>query len=120
MLARYDDGRNTCNEARRHAIAPVHRSHPAERFMRDGDADAVVCEWVGWLSAQAVAVDRVRLNRARDGLRVRAFLDDNSARPFGDRDASPAVLSEQFGTPPPEPAEGLTGTQRSIASWNRE
>ena len=33
-LARYDDNRNgriTCKEARRHGIAPVHRSHPAYR-----------------------------------------------------------------------------------------
>ena len=47
VLARYDDNRNgriTCKEARRHAIAPVHRSHPAYRFMRDGDGDGVVCE----------------------------------------------------------------------------
>ena len=46
-LARYDDNRNgkiTCKEARRHAIAPVHRSHPAYRYMRDGDGDGVVCE----------------------------------------------------------------------------
>ena len=47
VLARYDDngnGRITCKEARRHGIAPVHRSHPAYRFMRDGDGDGVVCE----------------------------------------------------------------------------
>ena len=46
-LARYDDNRNgkiTCKEARRHAIAPVQRSHPAYRYMRDGDGDGVVCE----------------------------------------------------------------------------
>ena len=46
-LARYDDNRNgriTCKEARRHGIAPVHRSHPAYRYMRDGDGDGVVCE----------------------------------------------------------------------------
>ena len=46
-LSRYDDNRNgriTCKEARRHAIAPVHRSHPAYRYMRDGDGDGVVCE----------------------------------------------------------------------------
>ena len=44
-LARYDDNRNgriTCKEARRHGIAPVPRSHPAYRYMRDGDG--VVCE----------------------------------------------------------------------------
>ena len=46
-LARYDDNRNgriTCKEARRHGIAPVHQSHPAYRYMRDGDGDGVVCE----------------------------------------------------------------------------
>ena len=46
-LGRYDDNRNgaiTCAEARRHGIAPVPRSHPAYRFMRDGDGDGVVCE----------------------------------------------------------------------------
>ena len=47
VLARYDDngnGRITCKEARRHGIAPVPRSHPAYRYMRDGDGDGVVCE----------------------------------------------------------------------------
>ena len=47
VLARYDDngnGRITCAEARRHGIAPVPRSHPAYRYMRDGDGDGVVCE----------------------------------------------------------------------------
>ena len=46
-LSRNDDNRNgriTCAEARRHRIAPVHRSHPAYRYMRDGDKDSVVCE----------------------------------------------------------------------------
>ena len=46
-LARWDDngnGRITCAEARRHAIAPVPRNHPAYRYMRDGDGDGVVCE----------------------------------------------------------------------------
>ena len=46
-LARYDDNRNgaiTCKEARRHGIAPVPRSHPAYRHMRDADGDGVVCE----------------------------------------------------------------------------
>ena len=46
-LALYDDNRNgmiTCKEARRHGIAPVPRSHPAYRFMKDGDGDGVVCE----------------------------------------------------------------------------
>ena len=46
-LALYDDNRNgriTCAEARRHGIAPVPRSHPAYRFMRDADNDGIVCE----------------------------------------------------------------------------
>ena len=46
-LRLYDDNRNgriTCKEARRHGIAPVPRSHPAYRFMRDADGDGVVCE----------------------------------------------------------------------------
>ena len=46
-LALYDDNRNdriTCAEARRHGIAPVPRSHPAYRYMRDADDDGVVCE----------------------------------------------------------------------------
>ena len=46
-LARYDDNGNgmiSCAEARRHGIAPVRRSHPAYRFMRDGDSDGIVCE----------------------------------------------------------------------------
>ena len=46
-LALYDDNRDgkiTCAEATRHGIAPVHRSHPAYRFMRDGDEDGIVCE----------------------------------------------------------------------------
>ena len=46
-LALYDDngnGKITCAEARWHGIAPVARSHPAYRFMRDGDGDGVVCE----------------------------------------------------------------------------
>ena len=46
-LTRYDDNRNgriTCAEARRHGIGPVHNSHPAYRYMRDGDGDGVVCE----------------------------------------------------------------------------
>ena len=46
-LRRWDDngnGRITCSEARRHGIAPVPRSHPAYRFMTDGDNDGVVCE----------------------------------------------------------------------------
>ena len=47
VLARYDDngnGRITCNEARQHGIAPVDRSHPAYRYMRDADEDGVGCE----------------------------------------------------------------------------
>ncbi len=46
-LGLWDDngnGRITCSEARRHGIAPVPRSHPAYRFMRDGDGDGEVCE----------------------------------------------------------------------------
>ena len=46
-LAQYDDngnGRITCAEARRHGIAPVARSHPAYRYMTDGDGDGIVCE----------------------------------------------------------------------------
>ena len=46
-LSRWDtngNGRITCKEARQHGIAPVHREHPAYRFMRDGDEDGVVCE----------------------------------------------------------------------------
>ena len=46
-LALYDDNRNgkiTCKEARRHGIAPIPRSHPAYRHMRDADGDGVVCE----------------------------------------------------------------------------
>ena len=46
-LSLWDDNRNgriTCAEARRHGIAPVQRSHPAYRYMRDGDGDGVVCE----------------------------------------------------------------------------
>ena len=47
VLSRDDDNRNgriTCKEARRHGIAPVHRSHPAYRYMRVGGGDDVVCE----------------------------------------------------------------------------
>ena len=43
----YDDngnGRINCAEARAHGIAPVHRSHPAYQYMRDGDGDGIVCE----------------------------------------------------------------------------
>ena len=46
-LALYDDngnGRITCDEARAHDIAPVHRGHPAYEHMRDADDDGVVCE----------------------------------------------------------------------------
>ena len=38
------NGRITCKEARQHGIAPVHREHPAYRWMRDGDGDGWVCE----------------------------------------------------------------------------
>ena len=38
------NGRITCAEARKAGIAPVRRSHPAYRYMRDGDGDGVVCE----------------------------------------------------------------------------
>ena len=47
VRARYDDNRNgriTCKAVRRYGIAPVHRSHPAYRYMRDGDGDGIVCE----------------------------------------------------------------------------
>ena len=47
VLSEYDDdgnGRITCEEARRHGIAPVPRNHPAYPFMNDGDNDGVVCE----------------------------------------------------------------------------
>lgn len=47
VLDKYDDNRNgriTCSEARRHGIAPVHKSHPAYVFMQDGDGDGTVCE----------------------------------------------------------------------------
>ena len=50
-LALYDDngnGRITCKEARRHGIAPVARSHPAYRYMSDGDADGMVRESSRW------------------------------------------------------------------------
>ncbi len=46
-VAVWDDNRNgriSCAEARNHGIAPVHRDHPAYRYMTDGDADGVVCE----------------------------------------------------------------------------
>ena len=48
-LALYDDDRNgriTCQEARRHGIAPVPRSHPANPSLKDADGDGVVCEEV--------------------------------------------------------------------------
>lgn len=44
-LASWDDngnGKISCAEARRNGIAPVHRSHPAYAYMRDGDG--TVCE----------------------------------------------------------------------------
>ena len=46
-LRRWDDngnGRITCQEARRHGIAPVPRGHPAYPFMHDRDRDGMVCE----------------------------------------------------------------------------
>lgn len=46
-LELYDDngnGRITCAEARAHGIAPVRSDHPAYQYMRDPDADGVVCE----------------------------------------------------------------------------
>lgn len=46
-LEQYDDnnnGRITCAEARKHDIAPVSSSHPAYRYMYDGDGDGTVCE----------------------------------------------------------------------------
>ena len=46
-LRRWDDNRNgriTCQEARRHGIAPAHREHATYQFMRDGDRDVVVWE----------------------------------------------------------------------------
>ena len=47
VLRLWDDnnnGRITCEEARRHSIAPVPRGHPTYRYMRDGDGVGVVCE----------------------------------------------------------------------------
>ena len=44
---RYDDNRNgriTCKEARRHGIAAVCRSHPANRYMQARDGDSVAWE----------------------------------------------------------------------------
>ena len=46
-LRAWDDngnGRITCEEARRHAIAPVPRGHAAYPFMVDRDGDGTVCE----------------------------------------------------------------------------
>lgn len=46
-LAMWDDNKNgriTCDEARKHGIAPVRRGHPAYQYMTDGDSDGVVCE----------------------------------------------------------------------------
>ena len=43
LRSSYDDkqnGRITCQEARRHSIAPIQREHPACRFMRDSDNDS--------------------------------------------------------------------------------
>ncbi len=44
LLDDNDNGRISCDEARRHGIAPVNRSHPAYGFMNDADGDGVVCE----------------------------------------------------------------------------
>ena len=47
VLALYDDSRNgriTCNEARRHGIAPVTRSQPVYPYMLDGHGDGLGCE----------------------------------------------------------------------------
>jgi len=38
------NGRITCAEARAHGIAPVPTTHPAYKYMRDGDGDGWVCE----------------------------------------------------------------------------
>ena len=46
-LERWDANQNIqimCAEARRYAIAPIPKGHPANRFMHDGDGDGVVCE----------------------------------------------------------------------------
>ena len=46
-LVRWDDsgnGRITCQEARRHGIAPVRKGHPAFEYMHDRDGDGVVCK----------------------------------------------------------------------------
>ena len=43
----YDDngnGRITCEEARAHGIAPIHRGHSAYEYMNDRDGDGAVCE----------------------------------------------------------------------------
>ena len=61
VLARHHvdrDAKITCKEAWRQGIAPVRRSHPAYRYMRDRDEDGVVCE-----KAQTLArTQRYRLN----------------------------------------------------------
>ena len=47
VLSRNGDNRNgriTCNEARRRATAPVHRSHLTCRNTRDGEGDGARCE----------------------------------------------------------------------------
>jgi|GEM_PF-3984830 len=38
------NGRIGCAEAQEHGTAPVHSDHPAYQFMRDANADGVVCE----------------------------------------------------------------------------
>ena len=46
-LQKYDDdgdGRISCEEARRHGIAPVHRVHPAYQYIDDPDGNGIACE----------------------------------------------------------------------------
>ena len=46
-LQMYDDDGNghiSCEEARRHGIAPVHRVHPAYQYMDDPDGNGIACE----------------------------------------------------------------------------
>ena len=77
-LARYDDngnGRNTCKEACRHGIAPVHRSHPVYQYMRDGDG--MVCEEGGLVnSGHTKRIERPELRK-----RLRIKRRGESSRP---------------------------------------
>ena len=60
-LRLWDDNRNgwiTCDEARRHGIAPVPRDHSAYPFVRDGDGDGVL----GARQAQVLRARRYRLD----------------------------------------------------------